>query len=103
MRYVDWRDLDKDQRLAVLAHVSEPVPEWLNGHAFPVKKNGTIKIPMYPRVAAWKAEQECAAMKHEIFGGTPSRPDKGDIHHLKMTTFRLDHEPIRRRKNGSGK
>lgn len=90
--YVDWKDLNKAQRMAVLAHVSEPVPEWLNGHAFRVLKNGTIGIPLWPRTAHGEARKKLAEMRREMTEGPPARPEKGDIHHLKTAQFALNWE-----------
>lgn len=92
MEYVDWKDLTMYQRQAVLCHVSEPVPEWLNEHAFRVLKNGTVGIPLRPRIANWKAKMKCDRMKRELFDGPPARPEKGDIHHLKTARFGLNKE-----------
>lgn len=94
MKYTDWKDLNKNQRTAVLAHVSEPVPEWLNDHAFRVLKNGIIGIPLRPRMAHWKAKIECDRMRRELFEDPPAHPEKGDIHHLKTAQFNLNREPI---------
>lgn len=92
MEYVDWDDLTKPQRLAVLAHVSEPVPSWLVAHSFPVKKNGTVKIPMYPRISRRAAKAALDEMERAQRGDVPARPEKGDIHHLKTATFSLDRQ-----------
>ena len=52
--YTKFSDLTKDQKMAVLAHVLEPDPSWLNGHRFCINKNGTVRIPL--RMQPVKAE-----------------------------------------------
>lgn len=51
MTYVAFDQLNKDQRLAVLAHVSEPNIAWLLARNFAIKKDGTVHVPLYTRTA----------------------------------------------------
>ena len=69
MQYIAFKDMTRDQKQAVLAHMTEPPPPWyLKENLFGIKKNGTVAVPLKAQPA--RTSRMTAKALKAIAGGS---------------------------------